>query len=90
MIVVNYGMGTNSTAAIVEATRHEIDRMAAEEPEMLARALEIEDAARASGQLLTVKGLGRSFSWREYLEGKAPEACDTVEEECGCYDGEAA
>ena len=67
--------------------KHEIDRMAREEPEMLARALEIEDRARASGELRTVKGLGRSYSWREYLEGRAADACDTVEEECGCYDG---
>jgi hypothetical protein len=67
--------------------KHEIDRMAIEEPEMLARALEIEDIARSTGELRTVKGLGRSFSWREYLEGRAPQACDTVEEECGCYDG---
>lgn len=68
--------------------KYEIDRMVTEEPEMLARALEIEDAAGSTGELRTVKGLGRSFSWREYLEGKAPEACDTVEEECGCYDGD--
>ncbi len=70
--------------------KHEIDRMARENPEELARALEIEDGARATGELRTVKGLGRSFSWREYLEGKAPDACDTVEEECGCYDGAVA
>jgi hypothetical protein len=68
--------------------KKEIDRMVTEEPEMLARALEIEDAARSTGELRTVKGLGRSFSWREYLEGKAPAACDTVEEDCGCFDGD--
>ena len=68
--------------------KHEIDRMAVEEPEMLARALAIEDKALASGELRTVKGLGRSYSWREYLEGKDPTACDTVEESCGCYDGD--
>ena len=68
--------------------KHEIDRMQKEEPAMLQRALEIEDKALASGELRTVKGLGRNFSWRQYLEGKAPEACDTVEPECGCYDGD--
>lgn len=68
--------------------KHEIDRMAVEEPEMLARALEIEDAARSTGELRNVKGLGRSFAWRDYLEGRAADAVDTVEEECGCYDGE--
>jgi hypothetical protein len=70
--------------------RHEIDKMAIEEPEALRRALEIEDAARSTGELRTVLGLGRSFAWRDYLEGKAKDARDTVEEECGCYDGEAA
>lgn len=66
--------------------KHEIDRMAKEDPGMLARALEIEDRALSSGQLRTVKGLGRSFSWREHLEGGAT-ACEVVKEECGCYDG---
>lgn len=68
--------------------KHEIDRMLREEPEMLARALEIEDAARATGELRTVKGLGRNFAWRDYIEGKAADACDTVDQECGCFDGD--
>lgn len=68
-------------------TKAEIDRMVIEEPEMFARALEIEDAARASGELQTVRGLGRRFAWRDYVEGNAPDACDTVEQECGCFDG---
>jgi hypothetical protein len=68
-------------------TKVEIDRMVKEEPEMLARALEIEDVARSTGELQTVKGLGRRFAWRDYIEGKAPDACDTVEQECGCFDG---
>jgi hypothetical protein len=47
--------------------------------------------ARASGELRTVKGLGRTFSWREYLEGKAEAkaAPEVVEQECACFDGEA-
>jgi hypothetical protein len=69
--------------------KHEILTLAREEPEEMAKALAIEDAARASGNLKTVKGLGRSFSWREFLEGQG-EACaarETVEEDCGCFDG---
>ena len=46
-------------------TKREIDRMVVEEPEMLKRALAIEDNARAG--MTSVKGLGRRFSWREYL-----------------------
>jgi 3'-phosphoadenosine 5'-phosphosulfate sulfotransferase (PAPS reductase)/FAD synthetase len=69
-------------------TKREIDRMALEEPAYLARALEIEDPARSTGELRTVKGLGRThFAWRDYLEGRAPEACAADEVACGCYDG---
>lgn len=70
-------------------TKLEIDRMATEEPEMLARALEIEDAARSTGELQTVKGLGRRFAWRDYIEGRAADAVDSVDQECGCFDGAA-
>jgi len=68
--------------------KHEIDRMAREEPEMLRRALEIEDKAIASGNLTSVKGLGRYFSWREYLAGKATDTTSQVDVECGCFDGD--
>jgi hypothetical protein len=70
--------------------KHEIDQLREEHPELLERALKIEDTAR-EGLRGSIKGLGRNFSWREYLDRK-PEACEareTVEEACGCYDGES-
>jgi hypothetical protein len=76
-------------------TKAELDRMAEEEPDWrtgngyLARAIQIEDAARGSGNLSMVKGLGRRFAWRDYLEGKETYG-DAPDMECGCFDGEAA
>lgn len=64
--------------------RAEIDALAREHPDLVAKALEIEDAARPN--LVTVKGLGRSFSWREYLAGQTTEGAGP-EQDCGCYDG---
>ena len=46
----------------------EIREMAVKHPELLARALELED--NAMPKLRTVKGLGRSFNWREFAEAE--------------------
>lgn len=71
-------------------------------PELAARAVAIEDGARAAGNLQTVEGLGRHWTWRAVLEYEqrkqwlfAPEddaqLCrtfrDPMESPCGCYDG---
>ena len=53
-------------------------------PELLARALAME----ANAELVTVKGLGRYFSWKEFLEGQPTEPYCEVDQDCGCYDGE--
>lgn len=55
-------------------------------PDLQKRALRIE-----SGAVLTsVKGLGRSFAWRDIIEGDANQrkmfVCEP-ETPCGCYDG---
>ena len=42
----------------------EVIRLAKDEPELFKRAVEMEDGARESGGLNTVKGLGRHWSWR--------------------------
>ena len=39
-------------------------------PELLARAIRIEDTARASGKLQTSQGLGRRFAWRDFIAGE--------------------
>lgn len=65
--------------------KHEITALA---PELLARALRMEDAARPG--LTTVKGLGRNYAWRDFIEQQAEAvgAREIVEPECGCYDGD--
>lgn len=83
--------GKSSCFMCPSMKKHEILHMARTEPGEMARALAIEDAARASGNLVSVKGLGRSFSWREFLEGHqdAAKAPEVVEKDCGCFDGES-
>jgi hypothetical protein len=69
-------------------TKKQVLQLKLEDPDLLERALAIEDRARATGELRTVKGLGRSFSWRALIEGQDLEAKDTVDQECGCFDGD--
>ena len=72
-------------------TKPEIIQLRDQYPELLARALAMEDNAKET--LLTVKGLGRRFSWREFIEQlkQDPQAAckweGDVETPCGCYDG---
>ncbi len=65
--------------------KHEIDELGKSYPELLLKAIEIEDAAKPT--LVTMKGLGRSFSWREYIEGSSIDKDGAVDQDCGCYDG---
>jgi len=56
-------------------------------PDLLGRALFMESNAITTN----VKGLGRSFSWREFLEKQSePDQFSDVgkEMDCGCYDGD--
>ena len=46
--------------------RREIRTLYHQYPDLLARALAIEDRARPN--LLTVKGLGRNYAWRDFIE----------------------
>lgn len=52
------------------STKTEILALAADHPDLMARALAMEDAARAAGHLETVQGLGRRFAWRTFLESE--------------------
>jgi hypothetical protein len=83
--------------------KQEIVELARQHPDLLQRALDIEDAARPN--LTSVKGLGRRFSWRDFCGeqglldesgrvkvGRVPLAVLAAEEDhddvpCGCYDG---
>lgn len=70
----------------------EILELQKQHPDLLERALTIERKARASGQLLSVRGLGRSYSWFEFLDFESrkielPFATVETVIPCGCYDG---
>lgn len=64
--------------------KEEILQLQKEYPEHLDRALAIEDKAKPA--LVKIKGLGRRFSWREFLEGQVVSEVST-DMPCGCYDG---
>lgn len=71
--------------------KHEVRRLARESPELFRRALAIEDAARAAGNLQTVVGLGRHWTWRQVAAAQESQLAmfpDSSETPCGCYDGE--
>ena len=66
----------------------EIKDLKRKHPDLLERALAME----ASAELTTVKGLGRRFSWAEFLRDEAGHQDmfdDLGEMPCGCYDGSA-
>lgn len=70
--------------------KHEILTLAKEHPELLQRAVAMEQNAAA--KLEIVKGLGRHFSWEGLVSADASQMklfCDsgTPETPCGCYDG---
>ena len=48
--------------------KKEVFQIAKTHPELLQRAIEMEDTAKEGGRLDTVKGLGRSWSWRALIE----------------------
>jgi len=55
-------------------------------PDLLQRALDMEKNA----QLTSVKGLGRSFAWGDFIKSQSKDLfCDRAapEQACGCYDG---
>lgn len=56
----------------------EIIQMAKEQPELMKRALIIEQRAIDSGNLKTVKGLGRNYAWKDFLAGVAVVEADTA------------
>lgn len=73
------------------STKIDILNLSKEYPELLERALAME--ANAKDNLVTVKGLGRRFSWTEFMakvKAGDPDACKwqgDVETPCGCFDG---
>lgn len=67
----------------------EIKALRRDYPELFNRAITIED--NAQNQLIKVKGLGRSFAWKNYMEWEDSQIsmCQFYEENeipCSCYD----
>lgn len=66
-------------------TVSEIQQLQREHPDLLARALAIEEAAAVNFQ--TIKGLGRRFAWRDVVHGKPLPLFVDTQIACECYDG---
>lgn len=70
----------------------EIIELSSAYPDLMKRALKIEQVALDSGSLQTVKGLGRHWSWQGVLDYEnrkvpLPFLSSSTEVPCGCYDG---
>lgn len=65
--------------------KHEIRAMAVTHPDLVARAIAMEDNA----ELTSVAGLGRSFAWSSLLAtgDMFADRFLEIEQACGCYDG---
>lgn len=71
--------------------KKEIRQLKRNHPDLFARALAIEDGAREN--LTSVKGLGRNWSWRDFVEGDTNQVafCEAFADSdmpCGCFDGD--
>lgn len=74
------------------STRADVAKLALTEPELFARAVAMETVARKAGNLQTVVGLGRHWTW-ESVGNAARSQCvlpgfDSTDTPCGCYDGQ--
>lgn len=69
----------------------EIRQLKRKHPDLFRRAIAIEENAKEN--LISVKGLGRNWSWKDFIEGEEAQIslCSLLDEEditpCGCYDG---
>jgi hypothetical protein len=79
--------GKSSCFYCPNSKKWEIKSLAKKHPDLMARALEME----ANAELKKVKGLGRRFSWAEFLaadERVQDMFQDYGDMPCGCYDGD--
>ncbi len=80
--------GKSSCFFCPNSKKHEIRALQDTYPELLARALAMEDKARPN--FGSIAGLGRRFSWRDYIEGRATAPELPMDMPCECYDGAAS
>ncbi len=72
--------------------KHEIKALRKNHPDLFDRAVAMEENAKE--KLITIKGLGRQWSWKDFIEWEESQVtlCDLFQEEdedsmpCGCYD----
>lgn len=74
------------------SSKADIAKLSQELPDLFERALVMERKARASGNLQTVVGLGRRFTWESIGEAARQQCAlpgfEGNETPCGCYDGD--
>lgn len=74
------------------STKEEVIRLHEETPDLYWSAVAMEDNAIKNGELQTVKGLGRHWSWRELIQIQNPAQLAALPEApqmaCACFDSE--
>jgi hypothetical protein len=91
--ILEYGIalpGKSSCFFCPAMKKAEIRQLQKKHPDLLQRALDLEENAKPN--LLTVKGLGRNWSWKRFVEWEKSQVgmCamyDSDDMPCGCYDG---
>lgn len=91
--IQEYGLplpGKSSCFFCPSMKKHEIKKLKKEHPELYSRAIGIE--RNAKGNLLTIQGLGRNYSWEDFINGVESQVsiCGALGEldiACDCYDG---
>jgi hypothetical protein len=91
--IIEHGLplpGKSSCFFCPSMKKKEIKQLKKQYPDLFNRAIAIEDNAKEN--LLTVKGLGRNYSWKDFIEGEEKQIfmCEYQEDNempCGCYDG---
>ncbi len=69
--------------------KHQVIQLYNERPDLFWSAVAMEDNAIASGSLVTVKGLGRNWTWRELIGSEYPDMLpDPPRIACVCMDSE--
>jgi len=92
--IQEYGIplpGKSSCFFCPSMKKAEIRQLKRKHPDLFRRAIAIEENAKEN--LISVKGLGRNWSWKDFIEGEEAQIslCSFLDEEditpCGCYDG---
>jgi hypothetical protein len=92
--ILEYGLplpGKSSCFFCPSMKKYEIKELRKKYPELFDRAIKIESNAKE--RLVSVKGLGRNYSWKDFIEGEESQIsiCELLNEDdlmpCGCYDG---